>query len=149
VITLGLPDGFDPARISEPLLFLDTDRKTYVPLDADRYVPMSAPDFDRAVAARDPAGRRPPTPGTRAASARYEARLDAAGRLVGSLAFELDATADPAVSFLPLGDINAFQGSVRAAGRVGELVVFGLPDGTVAVRTPSTSTGVPVPAWRG
>lgn len=134
------PAAAEPPPLEFIRVHAPAGRSEDVPLDADRYVPMSAPDFDRAVAARDPAGRRPPTPGSRAASARYEARLDGAGRLVGSLAFELDAVEAAASSFLPLGDIDALHGSVRTAGRVGELVVFGLPDGTVAVRTPGVGS---------
>jgi len=35
--TIYVAQGFDPARIEDPLYVLDNERRTYVPLDAGRY----------------------------------------------------------------------------------------------------------------
>lgn len=114
-------------------------RPEEVPLDSVRHVPMSVEDFDRAVT-RLSASAGDPAPRTLAASARYDLRPDAAGRLVGTLAFVLDSAPVGQSPHVPLGAVEAARATVRTGDGIGEVVVFGLPDGTAAVRTQGAGT---------
>ncbi|MFM7136185.1 MAG: hypothetical protein ACKO1M_03820, partial [Planctomycetota bacterium] len=105
-----------------------------VPLDGGRYVPMPLAEFEDAVARQGAAGRSPRHPV--AVEARYTLAPDAAGRLAGTLEFDLAADDAWLPSLLPLGNVTAAAGTIRTAAGTGEASIFCLPDGESAVRTP-------------
>lgn len=105
-----------------------------VPLDGGRYVPMPLTEFEDAVARLGAAGRSARQPA--AVEARYTLALDAAGRLAGTLEFELAAEGAWLPTQMPLGTISAGAGTIRTADGTGEASIFCLPDGTCAMRTP-------------
>ncbi|MCE9632409.1 MAG: hypothetical protein K8S94_17085 [Planctomycetia bacterium] len=107
-----------------------------VPLGPDRHVPMPIADFERAVARLELPGGRVQLPRPLADSARYTASIDDRGRLVGALAFELGPIASGFATQMPLGPIEASAGTLNSSAGIGDVVVFGLPDGGVAMRTP-------------
>lgn len=115
-----------------------------IPLGPTRYVPMSAQEFEEAVARVSAASRRgdagQPGPDPLATSARYAVVVTAAGALDGSVTFDVagqsDGRRDGLSREMPLGDLAVRRGSVRTAAGTGEAVVFGRPGGGVAVATP-------------
>ena len=134
----GLTPAADgPASIGFTRVHVPHDRLTDVPLGDGRYVPMPVADFEAALARL--AGGRGGAPLLLASSARYEADVDERGVLMGSLSFDVAATSLPAAS-MPLGAIDVRGGTVRLGAGVGEAVLFGLPDGGIAVRTPGPGT---------
>jgi hypothetical protein len=137
---VGLPAGAAAAddelsfvRVNVPAAALRD-----VPREEGRFVPMPLAEFEEAVARLGPGWeslRRP-----RASSARYELALDAAGGLKGSLTFTLERTAGLLPAQLALGRLDAARGRLETPEGTGEAVLFGLPDGRVAVRTASAGT---------
>jgi hypothetical protein len=109
-----------------------------VPREEGRFVPMPLVEFEEAVARLGPARdslRRP-----LASTARYDLALDPAGGLSGSLAFTLDSTAAGLPVQLPIGGAGGGRCTLETAEGTGEAVLFGLPDGRVAVRTAGAGT---------
>lgn len=105
-----------------------------VPLAAERHVPMPTAEFERAVA-RFSRPAAPLTPRPLADRASYALSIDDRGWLVGTLSFDLTAGAAALAAQMPLGAIDASGGLLRTPDGVGEVVIFGLPDGGLAVRT--------------
>ena len=101
---------------------------------------MPVAEFEQAVARLQAPLHGSGEPRPLADAARYVASIDERGRLVGSLAFDIGTTAAALVPQMPLGRIDAWDGMLRTADGVGETVVFGLPDGRVALRTPGPGT---------
>lgn len=104
-----------------------------VPLGSVRYVPMSAAEFEAAVDRLGPTGAAAAGPRPLAARSRYELAVDESGRLAGRVTFDLAAT-DGAFREIDLGAVRPGRCTLRTAAGTGEAVVFGRPDGTVAVR---------------
>ncbi|RLS77363.1 MAG: hypothetical protein DWI03_06565 [Planctomycetota bacterium] len=137
-VTAGLvPAEEVPETIGFTRVHVPRDRLSDVPLGDGRYVPMPAAEFEAAVSRL--AGGRSGMPLMLAAAARYEAVVDERGVLAGGLSFDVTAQALPAAS-MPLGVIHVRSGTVRSGDGVGEAVLFGLPDGGIAVRTPGPGT---------
>ena len=112
-------------------------RLTDVPLGADRYVPMSAADFEEAIGRLGPRDRAAAdVPRPLADRARYALTVDEAGRLAGRVTFDLSAAAVETPREIVLGAVRPGRCALRTAGGTGEAAVYGRPDGTVAVRTP-------------
>lgn len=115
-------------------------RLTDVPRDDERYVPMSVAEFEQAVARLAPPGRAAADgPRPLVARSRYVLAVDATGRLAGRVTFDLLA-AEEMNREIVLGVVRPGRCSLRTAGGTGEAVVFGRPDGTVAVRTREAGT---------
>jgi hypothetical protein len=110
-----------------------------VPLGHDRYVPMPLQAFEAAAArAAGASDRADASLAPRAEAARYEARINAAGRLEGRMAFDVAARATPgglSARVLPLGHVTVTRCTVGTDAGVGDALVFGQADGTVAVAT--------------
>jgi len=109
-----------------------------VPREEGRFVPMPLAEFEEAVARLGPGRdslRRP-----LASSARYELTLEAGGSLSGALAFTLERIAGSLPALLPLGSVRTGRCTLETAEGTGEAVLFGLPDGRVAVRTTGAGT---------
>ncbi|MFM8892121.1 MAG: hypothetical protein ACKOTB_10975, partial [Planctomycetia bacterium] len=113
-----------------------------VPLGAERYVPLSAREFEagvRRLGAGDTDTPRQPPP--LAAAARYELALDATGELAGELTIEIDPSWMAGTQLSPLrgpsdmalGPLDARRGWVRSAAGRGEALLFGRRDGTLAI----------------
>ncbi|NBW86527.1 MAG: hypothetical protein EBR23_06785, partial [Planctomycetia bacterium] len=126
-----------PATIEFTRVHAPTERLSDVPLGAGRHVPMPAAEFEAAVSRL--AGGGTGMPHLLAIAARYEAAIDERGVLAGRLAFDIAAPTLP-VGSLPLGAIDVRSGTVRSGDGVGEAVLFGLPDGGIAMRTPGPGT---------
>ncbi|MFM8290700.1 MAG: hypothetical protein ACKOC4_03250, partial [Planctomycetia bacterium] len=110
-----------------------------VPLGTARYVPMSAAEFEAAVARLGSTAGAAGGPRPLATRSRYELAIDDAGRLAGRVTFDL-ATSAAAFREVDLGAVRPGRCSMRTAAGTGEAVVFGRPDGTVAVRAPEAGT---------
>jgi hypothetical protein len=112
-------------------------RLTDVPLGTERYVPMSAAEFEEAVARLGPPGQAAAdAPRPLANRSRYALTVDESGRLAGRVTFELPAATDGTPREIVLGAVRPGRCALRTAGGTGEAAVFGRADGTVAVRTP-------------
>ena len=112
-----------------------------VPFGAGRYVPMSAAEFEQAVARLGPqpvAGLGAPL--LRTDRARYVLAVDETGRLTGQVAFDVGEVVAPDLREVALGAVRPGRCSQRTAAGTGDAVVFGRPDGTVAVKTPEAGT---------
>lgn len=108
-----------------------------VPIGSERHVPVSAAEFDRALA-RLGSGLRADRPRNLPEAARYELRPDAAGGLVGRVTIEV-RDAGPG-RFLELGAVRSAGGSVRTARGAGAAVVFGMSGGGTGLATPEPGT---------
>jgi hypothetical protein len=142
VVVAARARGVEPPG-DEPLEFVrvtvPAERLRDVPLDGGRLVPMPLVEFDRAVAALLPAAAgRAPRP--LAAAARYRLTADDRGRLSGRMEFDLEDTSAALGSAVPLGDVAVERAVIESADGVGEAVVFGIPGGRVAIKTPSAGT---------
>jgi len=130
----GRDAGLEFVRVTVP-----AERLREVPLDGGRLIPMPLKDFDRAVAGLLPeAAARRPRP--LADAARYVLAIDDRGRLSGRLEFDLGAAAAAVGASVPVGDLSVQRAMLRSDDGVGEAVVFGMPGGRVAVKTPSPGT---------
>jgi hypothetical protein len=109
-----------------------------VPLSDGRYVPMPLEEFEDAIARLGPMGRRFRV-GV-ASESRYQLMLDNADELSGTVEFRVGDAAVGLPGYVPLGRLTAGRCSIRTADGSGEAVVFCLPDGTAAVRTPGPGT---------
>jgi hypothetical protein len=109
-----------------------------VPLDEGRYVPMTVAEFDAAVAQAEDGRRRVRRP--IASAAEYDLASDGQGTYSGTLVFQLDGTSDGLPFPLPIGAVATESCILRTAAGGGEVAVFGLPDGGVAVQTAGPGT---------
>jgi hypothetical protein len=131
-------------------------RLTDIPLGTSRYVPMSAREFEEGIArltAGRPAAARDglqPALVTLADAARYDIALTEDGSLAGTVSFDIGASAEaaggkarPPVGFgreLSLGSLDVRAAAMRTDAGLGEAVVFGRRDGTLAVSIPEAGT---------
>ncbi|MCE2726604.1 MAG: hypothetical protein LW698_07460 [Planctomycetaceae bacterium] len=130
------PQTLDFLRVHVP-----RGRLEDVPFGAGRYVPMSAAEFEQAVARFGPqpvAGLGAPL--LLADRARYVLAVDEAGRLVGQVAFDVGDAVAPDLREVALGAVRPGRCLQRTAAGTGDAVVFGRPDGTAAVKTPEAGT---------
>ncbi|MFN9368812.1 MAG: hypothetical protein ACK6CT_08595 [Planctomycetia bacterium] len=109
-----------------------------IPVGTERHVPLSAAEFDRALARLGTGATNPGQPRGVPAAARYELRPDAAGGLAGRVVIEVRDAAGG--RFLRLGAVRSAAASVRTARGQGPAVVFGMPDGQTALVTPEPGT---------
>jgi hypothetical protein len=109
-----------------------------VPLAAGRYVPMPLAEFDEAVNTPGFDATRPRLPV--ASWARYELRGQPDGSLVGSLEFEVPASAGWLPGEMPLGRVTAGRCLIRTSAGTGETVAVRRQDGGLAIR--ATSPGI-------
>jgi hypothetical protein len=101
-----------------------------VPLGGVRHVPMPVAEFEAAVArAAGPAGIAVVAPRPLATAARYAARIDERGWLVGTVTCEVDAAFAALSRVLPLGGLPAKAAGRAAADGRREAFVFGSGDG--------------------
>lgn len=145
---IGVGVGIAVSRAAEPArdvglefvrVTVPAERFRDVPLDGGRLVPMPLADFDRAVAALLPdAEGRMPRP--LAEAARYTLAADDRGRLSGRLEFDLGAESTAIGAAVSLGALWVERAMLRSGDGLGEAVVFGIPGGRVAVKTPSAGT---------
>ena len=110
-----------------------TGRSGDLPLGEERHVPMRVDAFERAVTRLG--GNAAPRPMLRVVA--YDAAIDAAGDLAGTIEFDLDAPIAALMPEVVLGPISASRATLRTAAGVGEVGVFGTPSGSVAIRTPA------------
>jgi hypothetical protein len=117
-----------------------------VPRGDGRYVPLPLAEFEESVARLGGSSnlQRPV-----ASSADYTLAPDGEGELQGSLTFTIEDGAGGIPSELPLGRASVGRCTIRTPEGSGEAVVYGLPDGRVAVRTAGPgeySASIRVPA---
>ena len=145
--------GADGGGKEKPLAFtrvhVPAGRLSDIPVGTMRYVPMSAREFEEGVA-RLSAGRRgardeavQPFLTALAVAARYQISRAEDGSLTGTIAFDIGEVDEapakaglPRVGLprpLPLGTLDVRSASMQTAAGLGEAVVYGLPDGTLAM----------------
>jgi hypothetical protein len=142
--TRAAPRVLEFRRVHVPV-----DRLSDVPLGPGRYVPMSAREFAEGIArltteARD-VGPRGPALARVADVARYDVTCAADGTMAGTVSFDVGgANPTAAGGWAPrdmsLGDLDIRGGTAATAAGVGEAVVFGRPDGSLAIATPEPGT---------
>ena len=131
-------------------------RLSDIQLGTARYVPMSAREFEEGIArlsAGGPGERREamgPALQPLADAARYVVSRADDGSLVGTVSFDIGGFAGApggnrlprfdVAREMPLGRLEVRSGSMRTEAGMGEAVVFGRRDGTVAVATPDAGT---------
>ncbi len=147
------PAAADRDVDEKPLAFtrvhVPAGRLSDIPVGTTRYVPMSAREFEEGIT-RLSAGRpgergeaTEPALSSLADAARYQISRADDGSLKGTLSFDIGGTDDAvAGSRLPqigmprpmsLGTLEVRSASMRTTAGLGEAVVFGRPDGTVAI----------------
>lgn len=147
---IGHPAGRE--RIDFTRVHVPAGRLSDVELGATRYVPMSAREFEEGIASFSGPGKdvrrgtARPLLQPLADAARYDMTLADDGSLVGTLSFDIGGPSDSSggtrspqrgvAREMPLGTLEVRSGSMRTAAGIGEAVVFGRRDGTLAVRTP-------------
>jgi hypothetical protein len=131
-------------------------RLSDIQLGTSRYVPMSAQEFEEGIArlsAGGQNGRRgtvEPAPQPLADAARYRMSRAEDGSLVGTVSFDVGGFAEASggnrfprfgvAREMPLGSLEVRSGSMRTGAGMGEAVVFGRRDGTLAMATPDAGT---------
>ena len=131
-------------------------RLSDIQLGTSRYVPMSAREFEEGIArlsAGGPSGRRgtvEPALQPLADSARYRMARGEDGSLVGTVSVDVGGFAEASggnrfprfgvAREMPLGSLEVRSGSIRTGAGMGEAVVFGRRDGTLAMATPDAGT---------
>ena len=166
----AIPQAIDRAAESNPVeskpaegkpleftrVHVPVGRLADIPLGTSRYVPMSAREFEEGVARLSAGGQTglreamEPTLQPLADAARYQASLADDGSLAGTVSFDVGGFAGASgggrfsrltvAREMPLGNLEVRSGSMRTGAGMGEAVVFGRRDGTVAVATPETGT---------
>jgi hypothetical protein len=147
------PGGADRDVEDKPLAFtrvhVPAGRLSDIPVGTTRYVPMSAREFEEGVA-RLSAGRAggrngamEPALSSLADAARYQISRAEDGSLTGTISFDIGGADEASagsrlprigmVRPMPLGTLEVRAASMHTAAGRGEAVVFGRPDGTVAV----------------
>jgi len=125
------------------------DRLSDVPLGPGRYVPMSAREFAEGIArltteARDVVSRGAALTFV-ADVARYDVACAPDGAMSGTVSFDIGAATLAAAGGwgtrdMSLGDLDIRGGTAETAAGVGEAVVFGRPDGSLAIVTTEPGT---------
>jgi hypothetical protein len=131
-------------------------RLSDIQLGTSRYVPMSAQEFEEGIArlsAGGQSGRRgtvEPALQPLADAARYRMSRAEDGSLVGTVSFDVGGFAEASggnrfprfgvAREMPLGSLEVRSGSMRTGAGMGEAVVFGRRDGTLAMATPDAGT---------
>jgi hypothetical protein len=131
----------DPPVLDFLRVHVPRGRLEQVPLGDGRYVPMSAAEFEQAVARLGPqpvAGLAAPR--LLADRSRYVLTVDETGRLSGRVSFDVGETVAPTLREIDLGAVRPGRCSLRTAAGTGDAVVFGRPDGTAAVKIPEAGT---------
>jgi hypothetical protein len=135
---LGLAAA-EPPPLEFHRVHVPGERIGEVSLGTTRYVPMPLTEFDAAVA-RLEAARRAGTgaqPAPLADAARYEARIDDQGVLVGTLVLSVDADTVAVSPVVPLGTLPAGCSLSRVTGPGGvEGLVYAAADGSFSMRVP-------------
>ncbi len=136
-------DAADPLRFVR--VHVPLGNLTAVDLGRDRYVPMSAAEFEAAIARLEkrPQAEEPLRGATPLLDlVRYEARLVASAgvsTLQGSATWTIDAAA-AAVPALSLGSLAVQDAQMTTAAGTGDAVVFGRADGSLSISTPEPGT---------
>jgi hypothetical protein len=131
----------DPPTLDFLRVHVPRGRLEEVPLGDGRYVPMSASEFEQAVARLGPqpdAGLAAPR--MLADRSRYVLTVDEMGRLSGRVEFDVGAAVGPTLREIELGAVRPGRCSLRTGAGTGEAVVFGRPDGTAAVKIAEAGT---------
>jgi len=155
----GQPPGQPPApnqAFEFTRVHVPAGRLSDIPLGTTRYVPMSAREFEEGVArlstdGSDGRGRAvEPLLIPLADAARYAISRAEDGSLVGTVSFDVGGFAEAAggnrlprggmAREMPLGRLDVRSGSMRTAAGMGEAVVFGRRDGSLAMATPEPGT---------
>ena len=141
-------DEADPLR-ADPLRFVRVHvplgNLTAVELGNERYVPMSAAEFEAAIARLEqrPNADEPLRGATPLLDlVRYDARLVASAgvsTLQGSAIWTIDAAA-AAVPALSLGRLAVQDAQMTTAAGTGDAVVFGRADGSLSISMPEPGT---------
>lgn len=149
-----MPAGESGAAAAPPALefrrvHVPVDRLSDVPLGPGRYVPMSAREFAEGIARLTTATRNVVTSGPAltfvADVARYDVACAADGGMSGTVSFDIGAATLAAAGGsgprdMSLGDLDIRGGTAETAAGVGEAVVFGRPDGSLAIVTTEPGT---------
>jgi len=131
-------------------------RLSDIQLGTARYVPMSAREFEEGIARLSAGGRNErletaePALQPLADAARYIISRADDGSLAGTVSFDIGGFAEASggnrlprfgvAREMPLGSLEVRSGSMRTGAGMGEAVVFGRRDGTVAMATPDAGT---------
>lgn len=146
--------------MSRPIEFtrvhVPVGRLSDIELGSARYVPMSAREFEEGIArlSADRKGDRhdivQPSLQPLADAARYVVSRAEDGSLEGTVSFDVGGFAEASgggrssrlglTREMPLGTLAVRSGAMRTGAGMGEAVVFGRRDGTVAVMTPDAGT---------
>lgn len=138
IVAIGLAAA-EPPPLEFHRVHVPSERIGEVSLGTTRYVPMPLTEFDAAVARLEAARRAGPggQPAPLADTARYDARIDDQGVLVGTLVLSVDADTVAVSPALPLGMLPAGCSLSRVTGPGGvEGLVYAAADGSFAMRVP-------------
>ena len=150
----------DPAAEQTPIEFIrvhvPVGRLSDIQLGTARYVPMSAREFEEGIARLSAGGQNArretvePVLQPLADAARYNISRADDGSLTGTVSFDVGGFAEASsgnrltrfgvAREMPLGSLEVRSGSMRTGAGLGEAVVFGRRDGTVAMATPDAGT---------
>jgi hypothetical protein len=131
-------------------------RLSDIQLGTARYVPMSAREFEEGIARLSAGGQNDrreavePALQPLADAARYRISRADDGSLEGSVSFDIGGFTESSggkrltrfdvAREMPLGSLEVRSGSMRTGAGMGEAVVFGRRDGTLAMATPDAGT---------
>jgi hypothetical protein len=155
-----VPRAADRDAAQNPIEFtrvhVPVGRLSDIQLGTARYVPMSAREFEEGIArlsAGGQNGRREavePALQPLADAARYRLSRADDGSLAGTVSFDIGGFTEASggnrltrfdvAREMPLGSLEVRSGSMRTGAGMGEAVVFGRRDGTVAMATPDAGT---------
>lgn len=144
------PDnGGNEQPLSFTRVHVPAGRLSDIPVGTMRYVPMSAREFEEGVARLSAGGRGArdeelkPFLTALADAARYQISRAEDGSLTGTISFDIgevdeapSTTGLPRIGLprpLPLGTLEVRSASMQTAAGLGEAVVYGRPDGTLAM----------------
>jgi len=136
-------DGEDPLRFVR--VHVPHGNLSAIDLGGGRYVPMSAAEFEAAMARLEkrPSADEPLRGATPLLDlVRYDARLIASAgtfTLLGAATWTVDSAA-AAVPALPLGTLAVQDAQMTTGAGTGDAVVFGRADGSLAISTPRPGT---------
>lgn len=136
-------DGEDPLRFVR--VHVPHGNLSAIDLGGDRYVPMSAAEFEAALARleRRPSAVEPLRGATPLLDlVRYDARLIASAgtfTLLGTATWTVESAA-AAIPSLSLGTLAVQDAQMTTRAGTGDAVVFGRADGSLAISTPQPGT---------
>jgi hypothetical protein len=136
-------DGEDPLRFVR--VHVPHGNLSAIDLGGGRYVPMSAAEFEAAMARLEkrPSAAEPLRGATPLLDlVRYDARLIASAgtfTLLGTATWTVDSAA-AAVPALSLGTLAVQDAQMTTGAGTGDAVVFGRADGSLAISTPQPGT---------